>query len=132
VYEGYPELLAEMYAYSLAAAFERLPHLTLVTHMISNTDMGSGEAWEWVDVLKDDVCQPPVDGIYYPGKPLPTFAHLCQFFRAGELGFQKRRIRKVIFNCDHPLMIDPPLDLGKIRYKNRDGEVSAQATRAIE
>ena len=27
VYEGYPYLLAEMYAYSMAAAHERLPHL---------------------------------------------------------------------------------------------------------
>ena len=35
VYEGYPELLAEMYAYSMAAAHEELPHIQLEQYMVS-------------------------------------------------------------------------------------------------
>ncbi len=38
VYEGYPYLLAEMYAYSMAAAHEKLPHLQLWNYMVSNVD----------------------------------------------------------------------------------------------
>ena len=83
-----------------------------------------GEGWEWIDPLGDDVCQPPVDGVYLPGRPLPTFLHYCQFFRIGEFGFQKRRVRGPMFSCEHPIFREPPLDLGKLTYKNRDGEVS--------
>ena len=34
VYEGYPYLLAEMYAYSMAAAHEKLPHLRMDQFMV--------------------------------------------------------------------------------------------------
>ena len=91
--------------------------------MVSNTEM-SGEGWPWIDPLQDDVCQPPVDDIFYPGRPLPIFMHYCQFFRAGEVGFQKRRVSKSLFECDKPMMLELPKDIGKVRYKNRDGEVS--------
>ena len=122
VYDKYPELLAEMYAYSMAAAHENVPHLTMESYMVSNTDM-SDEGWQWVDELGDNVCEPPVDGIFYSGKPLPTFAHYCQFFRAGEIGFQKRRVFKDIFSCDQSMLLDLPSTLGTVDYKNRDGEV---------
>jgi hypothetical protein len=44
VYEDYPYLLAEMYAYSMAAAHEQLPHLQVDNYMVSSSDAG-GEAW---------------------------------------------------------------------------------------
>ena len=112
-----------MYAYSMAAAHTELPHLTLEHFMVSNPDVNPGEGWQWIDAFKDDVCQPPVDGIYYPNKPLPTFLHYCHFFRIGDLGFQKRRVRGKHFDCNSPMFIEPPLDIGKLDYKNRDGEV---------
>jgi hypothetical protein len=123
-----------MYAYSMAAAHEDLPHFTMMHYMVSNTDMDE-EGWKWIDNLETDVCQPPKVtagdndlGIssmtFYPGKPMPTVVHFCQFFRIGELGFHKRRLQKSIFDCDFPLLVDPPLDIGKLDYKNRDGEVS--------
>lgn len=120
VYESYPELLAEMYAYSIAAAHQELPHITMQHHMVSNIDM-SDEGWKWIDALGDDVCEPPLDGEYYPGKPMPTFLHYCQFFRVGEIGFQKRRV-KDIFSCEKPMMLELPKDLGTMNYKNRDGQ----------
>lgn len=34
-------------------------------------------------------------------------------------------------NTDFPLLVDPPLDLGKTNYKNRDGEVNIQIMRLL-
>lgn len=119
VYEKYPYLLAEMYAYSMAAAHENLPHLQMEQFMVSNDGAG-GEGWPWVDVL-DDACVPPVDGIFYPGKPMPTFVHYCQSYRANELGFSKRALPLDIFSCESPMLVDPPRNLSqntKYRYKN--------------
>lgn len=61
MYEGYPYLLAEMYAYSMAAAHDNLPHLQLENYMVSNTE-SSGEGWPLVDAL-EDACVPPDEGI---------------------------------------------------------------------
>jgi hypothetical protein len=128
VYSNYPELLAEMYAYSMAAAHEQLPHFTMYHYMVSNT-FADDEGWAWVDSMGYDVCQPPTSqGIYYPGRPLPIFLHYCQFFRAANIGFQKRRLRQPIFDCDKPILMELPLDLGKSKYKNKDGEVELSFT----
>jgi len=35
--------LAEMYAYSMGAAHANLPHLTVINHMVSNTQMDDKE-----------------------------------------------------------------------------------------
>jgi hypothetical protein len=121
VYEHYPYLLAEMYAYSMAAAHERLPHVQFEHLMVSNTD-SPGEGWPWVDALQD-ACVPPVDGVYDPGTPLPTVVHYCQNFRAGELGFAKRQVHRDIFSCKHPLFKEPPPDLGRVDFRIKDGEV---------
>ncbi len=106
----------------MAAAHENLPHVTMEHFMVSNTNMDS-EGWRFVDALGDKVCQPPVNGIYYPELPLPTFLHYCQFYRVGEFGFQKRRIPKSMFECDQPLLSELPTNLALTNYKNRDGEV---------
>jgi peptidyl serine alpha-galactosyltransferase len=111
VYERYPYLLAEMYGYSLAAAHEKLPHLRVDHLMVSDTS-GDGEGFPWVDALVDDVCEPPVEGIFYPDHPLPTFLHYCQGYRAGELGFWKREVDADIFSCGADMLIEPPRDLG--------------------
>ena len=39
VYDKYPDLLAEMYAYATAAAHERLPHNTYLHYMVSYTPL---------------------------------------------------------------------------------------------
>lgn len=122
VYAKYPSLLAEMYAYSMAAAHTELPHFTLHNLMVSNVH-ADDEGWKWIDALGDNVCEDPVDGVYYPGHNMPAVLHFCQFYRAAEIGFQKRRIKKELFNCDSPMMLELPKDLGTVDYKNRDGEV---------
>ena len=79
VYEGHPHLLAEMYAYCVAAAHLGLPHLRLDHYMTSETQ-AYGEAWPLVDALGDaqlcggdlseettslPVCRVWVGGFYY-------------------------------------------------------------------
>lgn len=117
VYEHYPYLLAEMYAYSMAAAHENLPHLQFENHMVSNTEVHPGEGWQHVDALEDSCVPPDEHGIYFPGQNLPTVLHFCQFFRAGDYGFQKRRVPKDIFTCDAPMFKEPPADLAKAEYR---------------
>lgn len=113
-----------MFAYSMAAAHTNLPHLTLMNYMVSNTDMDE-EGWNFIDSLGSEVCVPPTNGIFYPGKILPTVLHFCQFYRCDVFGFQKRRIPKYLFSCDYPLLRDLPSNLGNSTFKNRDGEVKS-------
>jgi hypothetical protein len=115
VFAQYPYLLAEMYAYSMAAAQEDLPHLQPVHHMVSNLDAGNDEGWAHVEAL-DDVCTPPEDGIFFPGKPLPSVLHMCQTYVAGDLGFTKRRVSHSIFSCDHDMLLDPTAALKNVEY----------------
>ena len=76
----------------------------------------TGEGWPLIDQL-EDACVPPVDGIYQPGVPLPVVVHYCQNFRAGLLGFAKRQVHRDIFTCEHPLFIEPPLDLSSTDFR---------------
>lgn len=99
----------------MAAAHENLPHLQMEHFMVSNTDAG-GEGWPLVDVLPD-ACIPPVDGIFFPGVPLPTVVHYCQNYRAGLIGFAKRQANKQMFSCEAPLLVEPPLDLDKSDFR---------------
>ena len=90
VFAEYPYLLAEMYAYSMAAAHEKLPHFQLENYMVSNAESG-GEGWSFIEKF-DDVCIPPENGIYYPGLPLPNLVHYCQHMESGGLSFGKRQV----------------------------------------
>ena len=122
MYEGYPYLLAEMYAYSMAAAHERLPHLQIENYMVSSSDAG-GEAWPHVDRLTQ-VCVPPdEDGIFYKGLPMTTVVHYCQGYRVGDIGYQKRRVPHNIFSCESPMLMDLPQDLGQTLYNIKSEKV---------
>jgi len=104
VFAQYPFLLAEMYAYSMAAAHEGLPHAQFYHYMVSNSE-GGGEGWDYVDDL-EDVCEAPAvprrDTVpqlhvadvnvehFYDGKPMPVLFHYCQHFKlTEELNFYK-------------------------------------------
>ena len=66
-----------MYAYSMAAAHEKLPHLRMDNWMVSNTQAG-GEGWAWIDAL-DDPCLPPndkVDSDYVDALALPHYIYI--------------------------------------------------------
>jgi peptidyl serine alpha-galactosyltransferase len=114
VHEGYPYLLAEMYAYSMAAAHEKLPHAIFYQYMVSNAE-GGGEGWDFVDDL-DDVCMAPMSpaevvsepdstGIkverFFADSPMPILFHYCQHFKiTNTLSFYKGGHRDNIMSCN--------------------------------
>jgi hypothetical protein len=89
--------------------------------------------WPWVDALGNDVATPPDEnGIFFPGKPLPTFVHYCQFYRAAKIGFQKRRMFGDIFSCERGLFVDLPAGLALADHKEREGgEIVPQSRRQV-
>lgn len=97
VYEGHPHLLAEMYAYSVAAAHLELPHLRLDGYMTSEAE-GYGEAWPLVDLLTDEsICS---EDLSLHTTLLPTFLHYCQHYKVGtEFVYWKRDLNENFFSC---------------------------------
>jgi peptidyl serine alpha-galactosyltransferase len=123
VYVKYPYLLAEMYGYSMAAAHEGLPHLTVDHHMVSEVN-AYGEGWQWIDELGDDVCRPPdAQGVFYPSLPMPTFIHYCQAYRIDEVGYGKRRVPHDIFSCASPMLLEPNPQIAHSRSFIQDNKV---------
>ncbi len=124
---GYPFLLAEMYAYSMAAAHESLPHLQMEHYMVSNIEAG-GEGWPLIDSLDEsNVCIPPDEhGIFLPELPLPVLIHYCQHFSVKGVVFGKRRTSNNIFSCESPLFVELPQEYAKFdeTQKFSDAKVS--------
>jgi peptidyl serine alpha-galactosyltransferase len=118
VHAQYPYLLAEMYAYCIAAAHLGLKHQLIDSLMASNPDIG-GEAWPLVDII------PPEEMCEFAKDPdndkyaLPSVVHMCQRYSVGQdWFFGKRRIPSDIYECDTPLFEEPPKDLAlKYDYK---------------
>jgi hypothetical protein len=131
VHAEYPYLLAEMYAYCIAAAHLKLPHKLIVSGMISNTGSSQAEGWAMIDKIPAmEVCdiasndandehshehssqQPQHDTVldksharYYA---LPNVIHYCQRYAVGDWFFSKRKHPKDFFTCSKPLMAVPP------------------------
>jgi hypothetical protein len=111
VHAQYPHLLAEMFAYSIAAAHLELPHQLIDSLMISKIDVG-GEGWPLVDMIPaESVCafaKEPDHSQY----AVPSVVHLCQRYSVGvEWFFSKRKIPSDIYDCAAPLFAEPPDNL---------------------
>lgn len=111
VHAQYPYLLAEMYAYCIAAAHLQLRHQLIDSLMVSNPGTG-GEGWPLVDKI------PPEETCDFAKHPqhdkyaLPSVVHLCQRYSVGEEWFfGKRKIPHDIYECPTPLFIEPPSNL---------------------
>ena len=111
VHAQYPYLLAEMYAFCIAAAHLKLRHQLIDSLMASNPGTG-GEAWPLVDKI------PPAEMCEFARHPdhskyaLPSVIHLCQRYSVGDVWFfGKRRIPHDIYACETPLFAEPPADL---------------------
>jgi hypothetical protein len=120
---GYPFLLAEMYAYSMAAAHESLPHLQMEHYMVSNHEAG-GEGWPLIDQLDDsNVCKDAdANGVFLPTLPLPVLVHYCQSFKVHDYLFGKRRTPSDIFDCNKPLFIELPAEFGIFPEKDAQSD----------
>jgi hypothetical protein len=118
VHAQYPHLLAEMYAYCIAAAHLGLKHMLIDSLMASNPGTG-GEAWELVDrIPPNEVCdfaQNPDTSKY----AVPSVLHMCQRYSVGlDWFFGKHRIPNDIYDCSTPLFQEPPSDLALLyNYK---------------
>lgn len=118
VHAQYPHLLAEMYAFCIAAAHLKLRHQLIDSLMVSKPSTG-GEGWELVDEI------PPGEMCEFAKKPdqtkyaLPSVIHLCQRYAVGEdWFFGKRKIPHDIYACETPLFLEPPPDIAlKYNFK---------------
>ena len=109
VHDNYPHLLAEMFAYCLAAAHLNLPHRVAHSFMVSDIESG-GEGWKLVQKMGNDhVCKPPPE-------LNPHVVHYCQRYMLGKWFIGKYRLRKdFISSCDAPLLKEPPTDIA-VKY----------------
>lgn len=114
-YEQYPHLLAEMFAYSIAAAHAELPHNLVDSLMVSDAGVPpGGEGWDLVDAIPaDEVCGFCRHGQDHARKhALPSVLHLCQRYALGaDWFFAKRQVPPDLYECDAPLFAEPPREL---------------------
>jgi hypothetical protein len=112
VHDQYPHLLAEMFAYCLAAAHEQLPHQTASSFMISDAGAGRLEGWSYIDKMPaEKVCGG------FSVEEVPNVLHFCQRYAVGKFFFGKRKLPKDFLSCESPLLLEPPQDLA-VRYGN--------------
>ena len=115
VHKQYPHLLAEMYAYCIAAAHLKLPHMLIDSMMISASGIG-GEGWKFVKNIPDnDVC-PFASNPDHSVHPVPSLIHYCQRYAVDKYFWGKRKMPHDIFTCEHPMLVEPPMDLGSGKY----------------
>jgi hypothetical protein len=110
VHAEFPHLLAEMYAFSIAAAHAKLPFQIVTSLMVSESSSSRGEGWPLIMSIEDDkICSPTV----MENEVLPSVLHYCQRYMVGKFFFGKRRMPKSIFTCESPLLAVPPMDIAK-------------------
>lgn len=110
VHKQYPYLLAEMYAFCIAAAHLELPFQLIESLMVSNTGSG-GEGWPMVDKLPHENLCEIAKKPNHEKDPVPSVIHLCQRYAVGEWFFSKRKMVKTFFECDSPLLEEPPSNI---------------------
>lgn len=109
VHDQLPEHLAEMYAYSTAAAHLGLRHQVAHSFMVSNADVIKGEGWGLMDNKPAaDVCG------NIPLQDLPHVLHYCQEYGIGKYFFSKYLLRSDFLSCEAPLLKEPPRNLGAL------------------
>jgi hypothetical protein len=120
--------MAEMHGYSIAAAHLNLPHRLGRGLMISTID--GNENFDFVDTTlnRTNTCEAAAAaaasstlqrGIVTPSVPmsvtkLPYVLHYCQRYALGRFFFSKYKLNEHFFDCDAPLMWEPPLHVGDI------------------
>jgi len=108
----YPHLLAEMFAFCIAAAHLQLPHQLIDSLMISDVGATSSEGWSLIEKIPpEEVCS-FAKSIDHSKYAVPNLVHLCQRYAMGdEWFFGKRAIPGDVYECATPLWAEPPDDL---------------------
>jgi len=103
-----PELIAEMYGYSLAAAHLGLKHVRLNNLMLSDTRPGSyGEDWDKLG-YETDPCKDGKPVTLTDEPNLPNWMHMAQRYA---WNFHKRHVPWDILECDAKMLPTPPKDM---------------------
>ncbi|CAK0794806.1 unnamed protein product [Prorocentrum cordatum] len=126
----YRQLIAEMYAYSLALASIDVRHALFDHFVVSYPNAPVGEqAWPWIDASDSDVCGLAPDPA---GSPLPTFLHYCEVYHSEDWYFQKRDVpHSEVLSCQAPLFAEPPGDLLRKRRGGAANDPSDWARQAV-
>ncbi|KAH9256960.1 hypothetical protein BASA81_004781 [Batrachochytrium salamandrivorans] len=110
VFQGDPgDIQADMYAYSLAAAHNELPHATYDQYMVSSPET-DGEAWPYLQHKYNKmICSNPNLGLTF----IPTFLHVAQRYDSDltPFMFHKGHVIANLLTCELPLLVQPPEDL---------------------
>lgn len=131
IFAIFPEFMAEMHGYSTAAAHLKLPHRLARGFMIST--VGNFENFDFVDTSlnRTTACEVAAHGVsdqvvgssgrrLPPSIPqlqtqkLPYVLHYCQRYALGRYFFSKYKLNEEFFECDAPLMKEPPLNVGDV------------------
>jgi len=116
VLEKDTDILADMWAYCMAAAHLGLHHVILDNYMIS-TWGNQDQAYPWIDSWPDLSCKNPS---LPEGSKSPEFIHLASNFKAPESQnwmFHKGHVPAKILACDSPLIIESPDDVWRLSKK---------------
>jgi len=109
VHEVFPAFMAEMHAYSLAAAHLQMPHQLASSFMVSDVGAQRLEGWDFLeDVERKDACGANVEAVH-PNAPFVF--HYCQRYAVGKWFVGKYKLREDFFTCEAPLLREPPKDV---------------------
>lgn len=107
IHDVFPKMMSEMHAYSFAAAHLGLKHQLANGFMVSDVTCPGIEGWNFLrNVTKEEACVP--DAV--PMDRLPFVFHYCQRYALGRWFIGKYKIPKNFFECDAPLLREPPVD----------------------
>jgi hypothetical protein len=116
VHKQYSRLLAEMFAYCIAAAHLKLPHKLVKSLMISDYGCPPSEGWSFIDRLTSEKVCSVASNPNHENDPIPNVIHYCQTYTVGEWSFSKRSMKNDFFSCESPLLEDPPANLGEATF----------------
>jgi hypothetical protein len=107
-------LLAEMFAYCIAAAHLELPHQLIDSLMVSDV-VAPNEGWPLIDAIPPETTCDFARNIDREKYAVPGVVHLCQRYGVGkDWFFSKRRIPSDIYDCNAPLFEEPPSNLATL------------------
>jgi hypothetical protein len=110
VHEDYPQLLAEMFAYNLAAHHVHRRPLTSPGFMVSNVAAEGGkEGWYWIEE-QQEIGAPTFCSQQYPVRNAshhPFLLHYCGVYDWGNVSFLKYYMNHTFLSCGADLLQEP-------------------------
>jgi len=108
-FDEFPKGWAEQVAFRIAAAHLELRFTLVNSLIISDPEAWTHEAWNFIDVIKaSDVCH-FAKNINQDIHPTTNAIHMISRYSVGtEWYFGKGIIPHNVYDCDHPLFLEPP------------------------